>query len=338
MGVNLRLSKRGDYVVRSAICLARAYPSDRPTKLREVSAETGVPRTYVSQILGDLVRAEVAVSSAGLHGGYRLARPPAAISLLEVVEAGEGSLVAESCALGDGPSRWEEIVPLHDAWRRASQALRDELAVTTLAELAEADRSIETGAHRAPADAQRHRVAAVAVADSVHVELPAAAVAARLQEGDSWMAPHVAAAAADVDAFRLRVGPGGPSWLGKTVAVRLGRPERAGDGVRVAIVWEATGASALFPRFEGTLDVVDLDPERCEVSLLGRYRPPLGRAGQALDDVLLGRVARATVRSLLRRVAHGLEQAPAATADLEPAPVPEGPPTFSEPQPAGAAG
>jgi Rrf2 family protein len=289
----------------------------------------GVPRTYVSQILGDLVRAEVAVSSAGLHGGYRLARPPAKISLLEVVEAGEGSLVPECCPLGEGPSRWEDVCPLHDAWARASRALRAELSATTLAELAAVDRSIEAGAHPVPADALRHRVAAMAVADSVHIELPAAAVAARLQEGGSWLAPHVAAANADGEAIRLRVGPGGPAWLGKTVAVRLSRPDRTGDALRVAIAWEATGASALFPRFEGTLGITDLDPERCELSLSGHYRPPLGRAGHALDDALLGRVARATVRSLLRRVAHGLEQASTTTVVHEP---------VSGPEPAGATG
>lgn len=329
--MNLTLSKRGDYVVRSAICLARSYPSEQPIKLREVSAEMGVPRTYVSQILGDLVRAEVAVSSAGVHGGYRLARPPAAVSLLEVVEAGEGSLVPKSCALGEGPSRWEELCPLHDAWGRASRALRAELAATSLAELAATDRSIEAGACAVPPDAHRHHASAVAVADSVHVELPAGTVVARLRQGGSWLAPHVAAAAADGDAIRLRVGPGSPAWLGKAVAVRIGRPDSSRGALQVAIAWEATGASALFPRFEGALGIAELDPERCELSLSGRYRPPLGRAGHALDDVLLGRVARATVRSLLRRVAEGLERATATTAVLGPAPT-------SGPEPAGATG
>ena len=319
--MDLTLSKRGDYVVRSAICLARAYPSSEPTKLRQVSAEMGVPRTYVAQILGDLVRAKVAVSSTGLHGGYRLARPPSAITLLEIVEAGEGSLDPEGCDLG--VQRREEACSLHDTWTRASRALRAELATTSLAELVAVDEAIESGTYAVPSDAHRRHLPAVTVADSVHVELPAAAVAARLHEGGSWLAPHVAAAAVDGEAIRLRVGPGGPAWLGKTVAVHLGRPERTGDPLRVTIVWEATGAGALFPRFEGRLDLVDLDPERCELSLSGRYRPPLGRAGQALDDVLLGRVARATVRSLLRRVAHGLEQAPATTPVHEPVSGPE---------------
>ena len=51
-----------------------------------------------------------------------------------------------------------------------------------------------------------------------------------------------------------------------------------------------------------------LDPDRTEVTLSGNYRPPLGRAGQVLDDALLARVARSTVRSLLRRFARALEE------------------------------
>ncbi|HLI54719.1 MAG TPA: Rrf2 family transcriptional regulator [Acidimicrobiales bacterium] len=139
--MDLRLSKRGDYVVRSAICLARAYPSPRPTKLREISAEMGVPRTYVSQILGDLVRAAVATSSAGVHGGYRLARHPADISLLEVIEAAEGSLAPDAgCTRERGTARWSVVCPLHDTWVRATRALRAEFAATTLADLAACDR------------------------------------------------------------------------------------------------------------------------------------------------------------------------------------------------------
>ena len=68
--MNMTLSKRGDYVVRSALCLARAYDSGQYRKIREVVAEMAVPRTFASQILGELVRAEIAVSKAGREGGY----------------------------------------------------------------------------------------------------------------------------------------------------------------------------------------------------------------------------------------------------------------------------
>ena len=57
--MKLKLSKRGDYVVRSAICLANNFDAPSPKKLRQVSLEMGIPRTFVSQILGDLVQAGI---------------------------------------------------------------------------------------------------------------------------------------------------------------------------------------------------------------------------------------------------------------------------------------
>jgi Rrf2 family protein len=308
--VNLTLSKRGDYVVRSAICLACAYESGMPKKLRQVSAEMGVPRTFVSQILGDLVHAGLAVSSFGKDGGYRLARPPAEVSLLEVVEAGEGPLAPGTCALGDGPCRWEAVCPLHESWGAASSALRGELAATSLADVAERSRAIEAGTYPVPPDAHRRAALTVSVADSVQIELAARAVAARLRAGGSWLASHVEAASADGEATRVRVGPGGPAWLGKIVAVHLGEPEGTDEALVIPLTWEATGPTGLFPRLEGELRLSALDPERAELALSGRYRPPLGRAGQILDETLLTHIAGATVRSFLRRVARTLEEVP----------------------------
>ena len=318
--MNLRLSKRGDYVVRSAICLARAYESGMPKKLRQVSAEMGVPRTFVSQILGDLVHAGLAVSTFGSNGGYRLARPPDEVRLLEVVEAGEGPPLPEACALGEGPCHWEAVCPLHEAWSAAVDALGAVLASTSLAQLVETDRAIEAGTYPVPADAHRLAARSVAVADSVHVELAAASVAARLRAGGSWLVPHLQAASAEGEAIRLRVGPAGPAWLGKTVSVHLGEPEGNDDALVVPVIWEATGPSGLFPRFEGQLRLSALDPERAELRLSGRYRPPLGTAGQVLDAAVLAHVAHATIRALLRRVARVLEQAPDERRSRRPRP------------------
>ena len=82
-------------------------------------------------------------------------------------------------------------------------------------------------------------------------------------------------------------------------------------GVAISqIVGEAGALSAVGPwlRREGTLRLMELDPDRTEFTLSGNDRPPLGRAGQVLDDALLARVARSTVRSLLRRFAKALEE------------------------------
>jgi Rrf2 family iron-sulfur cluster assembly transcriptional regulator len=324
--VNLGLSRRGDYVVRSAICLARVYLSERPTKLREVSSEMGVPRTFASQILGDLVRSGIAVSSFGLHGGYRLARPPEEVSLLDVIEAGEGSLASENCALADEPCPGEEVCPVHETWVRATSAFRRELAGTSLAQVASANGAngaTKIGGWLVAAPRHPRQARAVSITDSVRLQLPFDVVLATLRGGGTWLAPHLAAVPAGAEDLRLRLGPAGPAWLGKAATVRLGKPDAAGKLAEVPLSWEATGPTGLFPRFQGTLRLIELGPNGCELALSGNYRPPLGRAGQALDGALLARVARATARSFLRRVAHGVEQAGAGLVPEEARPLAE---------------
>lgn len=308
--MNLTLSRRGNYVVRSAICLARAHDSEEPRKIRQVVAEMGVPATFASQILADLVRAGIATSKAGKAGGYRLARPADEISLLEVIEAGEGPLQPEQCVLSDGPCRWDAVCPLHESWTAASSALREVLAETSLASIAQQD--LGEGFYAAPAEQSRHSSNAVLLRDSVQVELPPATVIAQLSAGPGWLTPLARAAHADGERLRLRLGPGGFPWLGKTVLLRLGPPVREAESLRVPLSWEATGTPGLFPQLDAELAVTPVDPERAELTLKGRYYPPLGRAGHTLDEAVFHRLAAATVRGFLLRVARSLEE----TADL----------------------
>jgi Rrf2 family protein len=304
--MKLKLSKRGDYVVRSALCLATSYDAPQPIKLRQISVQMGVPRTFVSQILGDLVQAGIATSYFGANGGYRLTRAPEQITVLEVVEAGEGTLESDTCVLGDDPCQWESVCPLHETWSAATAAMRSELASTTLATLAERDRLITAGEYHVEGH-RRTNAPSVEVNDSVHVERALERITERLSDGGAWLIPHLDAAREEGEALMVRIGPSDANWLSKTVAVHLGEPVVTDHGLALAIRWEATGATGLFPRLVGSLHVNELDPERCELVLSGHYRPPLGRAGQALDDAILTRVARATVRSMLRRLAHALE-------------------------------
>ncbi|MBI4260607.1 MAG: Rrf2 family transcriptional regulator [Actinobacteria bacterium] len=144
--VNLSLTRRGDYVVRAAHSLARAHSEDGGyRKIREVAEEMSLPLGYTPQILALLARAGIAESRAGRQGGYRLRRDPEEISMLEVVEAGEGPLAFERCALRGGPCRWEDVCALHPTWSRAAEAVRTTLAHTTLADVVAVDRRMESG-------------------------------------------------------------------------------------------------------------------------------------------------------------------------------------------------
>jgi Rrf2 family protein len=166
--VNLSLSRKGDYCVRAAIYLGRNPGA--PVKIKEIVAAMDIPPSFGSQILADLAKAGIAESKPGRDGGYWLARDPAQIKLLEIVEAGEGPVRADRCALGDGPCRWESVCPLHQSWQGAVAAVRKQLANTTLADIVSEDLRIESGAE-VPVDSHR-QVKLTTFVDQVTVETP----------------------------------------------------------------------------------------------------------------------------------------------------------------------
>jgi Rrf2 family iron-sulfur cluster assembly transcriptional regulator len=144
-GMDLTLTRRGDYAVRAALCLAGVHGQRPYLKIREISAAMHLPASYTPQVLKLLAAAGLVEAKAGRDGGYRLARPAQEISLLQVVEAAEGPLGPERCILRGGPCRWEDACAVHPAWAGAVQACRGSLAATTLADLLAADRHLAAG-------------------------------------------------------------------------------------------------------------------------------------------------------------------------------------------------
>jgi Rrf2 family protein len=149
------LGRKGDYSVRAVLYLARYYGDRR--KSREIAHEMDIPARYLTQILASLVQEDLLTAMAGPSGGYCLARPPAEISLLEVVEAAEGPIGLDQCVLQGGPCSWENSCPVHIPWARAQNAMAEHLASTSFADLVEAASEIDASTQVLPDDAPPHK-------------------------------------------------------------------------------------------------------------------------------------------------------------------------------------
>lgn len=112
----------------------------------------------------------------------------------------------------------------------------------------------------------------------------------------------------------LRVGPfGRVPGLSKRVRLQLLEPVPHDGEVVLPIRWEATGAmTRLFPVLDANLALASGPGGKAVLRLAGSYRPPLDGVGAELDQFALHRVADATIRSLLRRIAGTLDETPAA--------------------------
>lgn len=153
--MRLTLGRKGDYAVRAVLDLARHWDTGR-RKSREIATSMDIPERYVGQILANLVHEGLLVATAGPDGGYALARAPADVTLLEVVEASEGAVALASCVLTGGPCDWTTVCPVHETWSRAQRAFIEHLDATTFAVLAEIDAAIEAGEYELPADLPLH--------------------------------------------------------------------------------------------------------------------------------------------------------------------------------------
>ena len=293
----MTLSKRGDYVMRAAIYLARTSTLT-PRKIREVVAETEVPSAFASQILSDLVRAGIATSRAGRGGGYQLSRDPTAITALEIVEAAEGPLAAERCALGAGPCKWDTVCPLHETWFAATQQVRDVLAQTSLAELASRDESIEAGSY-APASSHRKNPLSLQLSDFVFIERG-------VREVNEALA-SIGANAAALILRSMSFDPVAGSSPEIEAELALDGESAATGPSRFQMVWRLRGHEG-DSHGESVLIVTEVDEERSQLSATVEWHQETG----ALEAEAADRHARKIVRSLLRELARAIEDSVSA--------------------------
>src|SRR5262245_31735931 len=93
----LIISTKGDYGMRAAIDLARHYDLAEPVQVKDIAERQDIPKDYLSLIMVDLRKGGVVESVRGPRGGYRLARPPEAISMGEILEILEGPIQLLDC-------------------------------------------------------------------------------------------------------------------------------------------------------------------------------------------------------------------------------------------------
>jgi Rrf2 family protein len=126
-------------------CLAvlAFVPSPACLPARRLAEYHDIPEPYLAKALQALVRAGLVESVPGARGGYRLARPPAEITVLDAVLALDGSAPAFRCTEirqrgpAAGPQRLYRLpCAIHAVMQDAEAAWRARLAETSIADIA----------------------------------------------------------------------------------------------------------------------------------------------------------------------------------------------------------
>ena len=133
-----------DYSLKALLMLADSYPSAQPLRVEEIAAVQGVPENYLRRLLIELKRGGLVLSQKGPNGGYMLARPPARITMADVVEIIEGDYTPVEC-LEDAANSFcprDGGCPMRDVWREVRDSVVGILRNATLQSLAERRKSV----------------------------------------------------------------------------------------------------------------------------------------------------------------------------------------------------
>jgi Rrf2 family transcriptional regulator, cysteine metabolism repressor len=143
----MRLSQRGHYALRALIALGLSH-GQGVVRIQTISERQNIPKRFLEQILNDLRAVGLVESKRGIHGGYRLARPPEEIRLAEVIRHVEGSLAPVSCVSQHSYEKCscpdEMRCAIRDVMKELREAIVGLLENRTLATLCERARRLQT--------------------------------------------------------------------------------------------------------------------------------------------------------------------------------------------------
>jgi Rrf2 family transcriptional regulator, iron-sulfur cluster assembly transcription factor len=92
----MQVTRAGEYAIIGLVYLAR-QPEGRTIMIDEISEAERIPKSFLAKIFQVLAKGRLVVSHRGAGGGFSLARSPAEISLLQVLNCVEREFALQKC-------------------------------------------------------------------------------------------------------------------------------------------------------------------------------------------------------------------------------------------------
>lgn len=144
----MKLTTRGHYSVKALLDMS-LQPAGALSSVNAIARRQSLPAPYLEKLLIALRRAGIVNSVRGAHGGYRLAKPPAQVSLGQILEAvGESaSILSLNSIQNSTQGATQAAAPTQTAtelaedwvtvalWQRLNQKLKEAIYSITLEDL-----------------------------------------------------------------------------------------------------------------------------------------------------------------------------------------------------------
>ncbi len=141
----MKLSTKGRYSVTALYELALHY-GEGVVPLKTIAKSQGISENYLEQLMAPLRRAGLVESARGAQGGYTLARPPADVTIGQIITAVEGPIALVDCLLTDAEADDQSCVRASECvtrriWEEVCAGINSVLNNIALSDLLRGDRS-----------------------------------------------------------------------------------------------------------------------------------------------------------------------------------------------------
>ena len=129
----MQITRETDYAIRCVHYLSCG--KGETLMVDRIAQGMQIPKTFLAKILQKLVKGGVVKSFRGARGGFRLDRRPVEITLLDVIEAIEGPVAMNACALDKRTCSLSGRCSVHPVWVEIRKEVEQRLKKQTIATL-----------------------------------------------------------------------------------------------------------------------------------------------------------------------------------------------------------
>lgn len=134
----MEITRETDYAIRCVLHLSEA--SNNVIMVDEIARAKSIPKSFLSKILQKLAKANIVKSYRGVKGGFQIAKSPREINLLDVIDAIEGPVAMNRCAVNRKVCSLSYSCAVHPIWVELRKDVEENLRKIDFAKLIESQK------------------------------------------------------------------------------------------------------------------------------------------------------------------------------------------------------
>lgn len=129
------ITRATEYAIRAILHMSR-QPAGEIVYKKDICKAQDITPAFLTKILQPLIKDGIVGSQRGVGGGFYLAKPPAEITLLDIIKSQEGPVYLNQCLIEEGACEREFFCPVHGAWAEIRREFMTTLSRYDFARLA----------------------------------------------------------------------------------------------------------------------------------------------------------------------------------------------------------